>query len=117
MRLAGQARRSQSARRILRYKPTEKITQRGSRLAGQARSSNRALQGRSGNAAVTAVTREHHPRPPACHDGDCQRVACRWYREGYEDGYGAGYAGGFDEGRVVGYSEGYAAGYAAGKGS
>jgi flagellar biosynthesis/type III secretory pathway protein FliH len=45
-------------------------------------------------------------RYQTCRDEDCQRFACRIYREGFENGYETGYD--------VGYSKGYSAGYAAG---
>jgi flagellar biosynthesis/type III secretory pathway protein FliH len=45
-------------------------------------------------------------------DEDCQRFACRVYREGYRDGYGAGHAAGYADGHADGYEAGYAAGAA-----
>jgi hypothetical protein len=60
---------------------------------------------------LSEVRREH--RYQLCRDEDCQRFACRVWREGYakglEDGYSVGYASG--------YSAGYGAGYAAGAAS
>jgi hypothetical protein len=49
-------------------------------------------------------------RYQTCRDEDCQRYACRVYREGYANGYEDGQAAGY----VAGYAEGYAAGQAAG---
>jgi hypothetical protein len=57
-----------------------------------------------------ATTQEH--RYATCRDEDCQRFACRVWREGFREGYGAGHAAGFAQGQAVGYSEGYAAGAA-----
>jgi flagellar biosynthesis/type III secretory pathway protein FliH len=61
---------------------------------------------------VLTDARTQH-RYQTCRDEDCQRFACRVYREGYQAGYGGGYA----EGHADGYSEGYASGYAAGAAS
>jgi hypothetical protein len=58
-----------------------------------------------------AGTREGHSYQD-CPDEDCQRYACRIYREGFADGYGAGHAGGVAEGRAEGYAEGYSDGAA-----
>jgi hypothetical protein len=48
-------------------------------------------------------------RYQACRDEDCQRFACRVYKEGYWDGYARGFA----EGEAAGHAAGYAAGAAA----
>jgi hypothetical protein len=53
-------------------------------------------------------------RYQACRDEDCQRFACRVYREGYEAGYGAGHAAGYSAGEAAGYEQGHSDGYAAG---
>jgi hypothetical protein len=52
-----------------------------------------------------------------CRDEDCQRYACRVYREGYAAGHAAGEAKGYARGHAEGYSEGWAEGYAAGAAS
>ena len=57
--------------------------------------------------------REQH-RYQTCRDDDCQRFACRVYREGFADGDEAGAAAGYAAGHAVGYAEGHAAGYAEG---
>ena len=49
----------------------------------------------------------------ACQDEDCQRFACRVYREGFRDGYGAGHGAGKAEGHAEGYDEGFTDGMAA----
>ena len=59
--------------------------------------------------------REQH-RYQTCRDEDCQRFACRVYREGFEAGYGAGFAAGHAVGHAEGYAEGYADGAAGGPG-
>jgi hypothetical protein len=46
-----------------------------------------------------------------CRDDDCQRFACRIYKEGYRDGYDAGQALGYAEGYAAGEAAGYQAGY------
>ena len=51
-------------------------------------------------------------RYATCRDEDCQRFACRVYREGFREGYGAGHAAGYSAGEAAGYGEGYAAGAA-----
>jgi flagellar biosynthesis/type III secretory pathway protein FliH len=56
--------------------------------------------------------RQH--RYQTCRDEDCQRFACRVYRDGYQDGLTAGRAEGEAIGHAEGYSEGHADGYAAG---
>jgi hypothetical protein len=53
-------------------------------------------------------------RYQTCRDEDCQRYACRIYREGYDNGYGAGHAAGETKGHAAGHAEGWNAGYAAG---
>lgn len=53
-------------------------------------------------------------RYQTCHDDDCERFACRVYKEGFADGFDAGYGCGFDAGHAVGYAEGHSDGYAAG---
>jgi flagellar biosynthesis/type III secretory pathway protein FliH len=47
-----------------------------------------------------------------CRDEDCQRFACRVYKEGYRAGYDAGEAEGYVKGHAAGYAEGYLAGQA-----
>jgi flagellar biosynthesis/type III secretory pathway protein FliH len=49
-----------------------------------------------------------------CQDAECQRFACRVYKEGYMNGKLAGRAEGHAEGRAEGYSEGHSAGYSEG---
>jgi hypothetical protein len=56
-------------------------------------------------------------RYQTCGDEDCQRYACRVYREGYDDGYGAGHAAGYAAGEAAGYAEGHSDGYSAGAAS
>jgi hypothetical protein len=55
-------------------------------------------------------------RYQTCRDEDCQRYACRIYREGYDNGY-AGHAAGETKGHAAGHAEGWNAGYAAGAAS
>ena len=50
---------------------------------------------------VLTDARQQH-RYQTCRDEDCQRFACRVYREGYQDGY--------DDGQAAGYAAGHAAG-------
>jgi hypothetical protein len=52
-----------------------------------------------------------------CRDEDCQRYACRIYREAYAAGHAAGEAAGFARGEAAGYDRGHADGYAAGAAS
>ena len=56
-------------------------------------------------------------RYQTCRDEDCQRYACRIYREGYDNGYGAGHAAGETNGHAAGHAEGWNAVYAAGAAS
>jgi flagellar biosynthesis/type III secretory pathway protein FliH len=64
------------------------------------------------------LTRERaQHRYQTCRDEDCQRFACRVYREGYEAGYGAGHAAGYAAGEAAGYAAGYGEGYASGAAS
>jgi hypothetical protein len=56
-------------------------------------------------------------RPPraqhdyqACRDGDCQRVACKAWKEAWEEGEREGY----EKGHAAGCRDGYATGYAVG---
>jgi flagellar biosynthesis/type III secretory pathway protein FliH len=56
-------------------------------------------------------------RYQTCQDEDCQRFACRVYREGFRHGYDQGYAEGYLAGQAAGYTEGYAAGAADASGS
>ena len=56
-------------------------------------------------------------RYQTCQDEDCQRFACRVYREGYAAGHAAGYGSGYAAGQADGYSEGYGDGYSAGAAS
>jgi hypothetical protein len=51
-------------------------------------------------------------RYQTCTDEDCQRYACRVYREGYSNGK-AGHAEGRAQGHAEGYSEGFGDGLAA----
>jgi flagellar biosynthesis/type III secretory pathway protein FliH len=60
---------------------------------------------------VLTDARTQH-RYQTCQDEDCQRFACRVYKEGYRNGYGAGHAAGYAEGHAEGYAEGYATGAA-----
>ena len=53
-------------------------------------------------------------RYQTCRDEDCQRFACRIYREGYRQRLAAGHAAGYAEGEAAGYAEGRRDGYAAG---
>jgi hypothetical protein len=62
-----------------------------------------------------ATTQEH--RYATCRDEDCQRFACRVWREGFREGYGAGHAAGYSAGEAAGYAEGHTDGYAAGAAS
>jgi hypothetical protein len=64
------------------------------------------------------LTNDHtQHRYQTCRDEDCQRFACRVYREGYINGKLAGRAEGRAEGEAAGYSNGYSAGYSAGAAS
>jgi flagellar biosynthesis/type III secretory pathway protein FliH len=65
-----------------------------------------------GREVLTDALRQH--RYQTCRDEDCQRFACRVYREGYRDGYDDGQAAGYAEGHAAGYTEGHADGYASG---
>ena len=56
-------------------------------------------------------------RYQTCGDEDCQRYACRVYREGYAEGYGVGHAAGYAAGEAAGYAEGHSDGYSAGAAS
>ena len=57
-------------------------------------------------------------RYQTCRDEDCQRFACRVYREGYRDGYAPATPPGYAEGEAAGYAAGYSRlGYAAGAAS
>jgi len=49
-----------------------------------------------------------------CRDEDCERFACRIWREGFREGYGAGHAAGYAAGEAAGYDRGHAAGYSEG---
>ena len=53
-----------------------------------------------------ATTQEH--RYQTCRDEDCQRFACRVWKEGFREGYGAGEAAGYSEGHADGYAAGAA---------
>ena len=53
-------------------------------------------------------------RYQTCRDEDCQRFACRVYREGYSHGRAAGCSAGYAAGEAAGYAAGHADGYAAG---
>jgi hypothetical protein len=61
---------------------------------------------------MTGARTQH--RYQACQDEDCQRFACRVYKEGYRRGHDAGYAIGYAEGYAAGEAAGYQAGYDAG---
>jgi hypothetical protein len=61
---------------------------------------------------VAAITDQQQPAARPAIEEDCQRFACRVYREGYRDGYGAGQAARYAAGEAAGYGEGYAAGAA-----
>ena len=61
--------------------------------------------------AVLIGERTQH-RYQTCPDEDCQRFACRVYREGFRDGYGVGHAAGEAAGEATGYAQGYADGTA-----
>jgi hypothetical protein len=43
------------------------------------------------------VSTNGHPYQ-ACRDTDCEKYACRVYKEAYRDGYEDGYAAGFTDG-------------------
>ena len=62
-----------------------------------------------------------HARPQhryqTCQDEECQRFACRVYREGYAAGHAAGEAAGRAAGEAIGYDRGHADGFAAGAAS
>jgi hypothetical protein len=64
---------------------------------------------------VLGVQTQHDYR--RCQDEDCQRYACRIWREAYRRGRDEGEAIGEARGHARGYSEGWAAGYAAGAAS
>ena len=68
-----------------------------------------------GQEVLTGERTQHDYR--RCRDEDCQRFACRVYREGYINGKLAGRAEGRAEGEAAGYSNGYSAGYSAGAAS
>jgi hypothetical protein len=68
-----------------------------------------------GQEVLTGERTQHDYR--RCRDEDCQRYACRIYREGYEAGYAAGHAAGYATGEAAGYAEGHADGYTAGAAS
>jgi flagellar biosynthesis/type III secretory pathway protein FliH len=59
---------------------------------------------------LTDARQQHDYR--RCPDEDCQRFACRIWREGVDEGYQRGAAAGFAQGRAVGHAEGYAEGAA-----
>jgi flagellar biosynthesis/type III secretory pathway protein FliH len=52
-----------------------------------------------------------------CRDEDCQRYACRIWREAYQDGYEDGSAAGYAAGHAAGYAEGHTDGYTEGAAS
>jgi flagellar biosynthesis/type III secretory pathway protein FliH len=62
---------------------------------------------------VAAITGQQQPAARPAIEEDCQRFACRVYREGYRDGYGAGHGAGKAEGHAEGYDEGFTDGMAA----
>jgi hypothetical protein len=53
-------------------------------------------------------------RYQTCRDEECQRYACRVYREGYANGKEEGRAEGRAEGEAIGYAKGHTAGYGEG---
>jgi hypothetical protein len=63
-----------------------------------------------GQEVLTGERTQHDYR--RCRDEDCQRFACRVYKEGYINGKLAGRAEGRAEGEAAGYSNGYSAGAA-----
>jgi flagellar biosynthesis/type III secretory pathway protein FliH len=65
---------------------------------------------------VMSDARTQH-RYQACRDEECQRFACRVYKEGYRAGYDVGEAEGYQKGHAFGYIEGYAAGASSASGS
>jgi hypothetical protein len=60
---------------------------------------------------VNGVHTQHDYR--RCPDEDCQRYACRIWREGYSNGKAQGHAEGRAQGHAEGYSEGFGDGLAA----
>ena len=54
--------------------------------------------------ASARTARPQHPEPGACREEDCQRAACRAYRDGREYGYQDGFAEGFSAGLAAGSS-------------
>jgi hypothetical protein len=58
-----------------------------------------------GLGVLTGERTQH--RYQTCGDEDCQRYACRVYREGFREGYGAGHAAGTPRAEA-GYSPGAA---------
>jgi hypothetical protein len=47
----------------------------------------------------------------ACRDTDCQRLACRAFKEGREEGHREGYRDGHQDGYTDGHLDGYTEGY------
>jgi hypothetical protein len=63
-----------------------------------------------GLGVLTGERAQH--RYQTCRDEDCQRFACRVWKEGYGDGQAAGYAAGEAAGYAAGHADGYTAGAA-----
>lgn len=59
----------------------------------------RLARSATANTPVSPLTSGKAHRPAACHDPECPRPPCRWYKEGFEDGYDEGYADGFAAGK------------------
>jgi hypothetical protein len=66
-----------------------------------------------GLAVLTGERTQH--RYQGCQDEDCQRYACRVWREGYDEGHAAA-ASEAEAAAAAGYADGYAAGAASGSG-
>jgi flagellar biosynthesis/type III secretory pathway protein FliH len=64
---------------------------------------------------LTDARQQHDYR--RCRDEDCQKYACRIWREAYAEGYGAGHAAGHAQGHAEGHAEGHTEGYSAGAAS
>jgi flagellar biosynthesis/type III secretory pathway protein FliH len=61
---------------------------------------------------LTDARQQHDYR--RCRDEDCQRYACRIWREGIREGYQRGAAAGYAQGHAAGYAEGHTEGRAGG---
>jgi hypothetical protein len=64
-----------------------------------------------GQEVLTGERAQHDYR--RCRDEDCQRYACRIFKEGFGQGYGAGHSAGEAKGHAEGYDEGFVDGMAA----